>query len=138
MYPELFRIGDFPVTSYGIWLAVGMLLALFAASRLAANDGLPRERTLGTTLHTVGFPSAGGTDSRAPVTVSRGVVSGHSRAARGDEIKTDAFIAPGSSGGAAFDGSWRFVGVPVSISDESGPVLGFVVPADAVPTDWLR
>jgi phosphatidylglycerol---prolipoprotein diacylglyceryl transferase len=44
MYPELFRIGDFPVTSYGLWLAVGMLLALFVASRLAANDGLPRER----------------------------------------------------------------------------------------------
>lgn len=44
MYPELFRIGDFPVTSYGIWLAAGMLIALFAASRLAARDGLPRER----------------------------------------------------------------------------------------------
>jgi phosphatidylglycerol:prolipoprotein diacylglycerol transferase len=44
MYPELFRIGDFPITSYGIWLAAGMLLALFAASRLAARDGLPRER----------------------------------------------------------------------------------------------
>lgn len=44
MYPELFRIGDFPVTSYGIWLAAGMLLALFVASRLAARDGLPRER----------------------------------------------------------------------------------------------
>ena len=44
MYPELFRIGDFPITSYGLWLAVGMLLALFAASRLAARDGLPRER----------------------------------------------------------------------------------------------
>ncbi len=44
MYPELFRIGDFPVTSYGIWLAVGMLLALFVASRLGALDGVPRER----------------------------------------------------------------------------------------------
>ncbi len=44
MYPELFRIGSFPITSYGIWLAVGMLLALFVASRLAARDGLPRER----------------------------------------------------------------------------------------------
>jgi phosphatidylglycerol:prolipoprotein diacylglycerol transferase len=44
MYPELFRIGDFPVTSYGLWLAFGMLMALFAASRLAARDGLPRER----------------------------------------------------------------------------------------------
>lgn len=44
MYPELFRIGDFPITSYGIWLALGMLFALFVASRLAARDGLPRER----------------------------------------------------------------------------------------------
>lgn len=44
MYPELFRIGTFPVTTYGIFLAVGMLLALFAASRLAACDGLPKER----------------------------------------------------------------------------------------------
>ncbi len=44
MYPELFKIGSFPVTSYGLWLAVGMLVALLAASRLAAKDGLPRER----------------------------------------------------------------------------------------------
>lgn len=42
MYPELFRIGDFPITSYGIWLALGMLVALFAASRLAARDGLEK------------------------------------------------------------------------------------------------
>lgn len=44
MYPELFRIGDFPVNTYGVLLAVGMMLSLFAASRLAARDGLPRER----------------------------------------------------------------------------------------------
>ena len=44
MYPELFRIGSFPVTTYGIFLAIGMLLALFAAARLGARDGIPRER----------------------------------------------------------------------------------------------
>jgi phosphatidylglycerol:prolipoprotein diacylglycerol transferase len=44
MYPELFRIGDFPVTAYGIWLALGMLVALFAAARLAARDGLPTNK----------------------------------------------------------------------------------------------
>ncbi|HEV7699011.1 MAG TPA: prolipoprotein diacylglyceryl transferase [Pyrinomonadaceae bacterium] len=44
MYPELFRIGDFPVTTYGIWLALGMLFALLVASRLAARDGIPKER----------------------------------------------------------------------------------------------
>ncbi len=44
MYPELFRIGNFPINTYGVLLAVGMLLALFVASKLAARDGLPRER----------------------------------------------------------------------------------------------
>lgn len=44
MYPELFRIGGFPITSYGIFLAVGMLLALMVASRLAARDGLQKDR----------------------------------------------------------------------------------------------
>lgn len=44
MYPELFRIGTFPITTYGIFLAAGMLLALYVASRLAARDGLSRER----------------------------------------------------------------------------------------------
>lgn len=44
MYPEIFRIGSFPITSYGIWLALGMAFALMAAARLAAKDGLPKER----------------------------------------------------------------------------------------------
>lgn len=44
MYPELLRIGEFPVTTYGIWLALGMLVGLYAASRLGTRDGLPRER----------------------------------------------------------------------------------------------
>ncbi len=44
MYPEIFRIGNFPINTYGVLLAIGMLLALFVAARLAARDGLPRER----------------------------------------------------------------------------------------------
>ncbi len=44
MYPELFRIGNFPVTTYGLFLALGMMLALFVAARLAKQDGLPKER----------------------------------------------------------------------------------------------
>lgn len=44
MYPELFRIGSFPINTYGVLLALAMLLALFTAARLAARDGLPRER----------------------------------------------------------------------------------------------
>jgi phosphatidylglycerol:prolipoprotein diacylglycerol transferase len=44
MYPELFRIGNFPITSYGLWLAAGLALALLVAARLAARDGLPRDK----------------------------------------------------------------------------------------------
>ncbi len=44
MYPELFHIGNFPITTYGIWLTVGMLLGLFAASTLGTRDGIPKDR----------------------------------------------------------------------------------------------
>ena len=44
MYPELFRIGNFPINTYGVLLALAFLAALVAAARLGARDGLPRER----------------------------------------------------------------------------------------------
>src|SRR2546423_14892244 len=44
MYPELFHIGNFPVNTYGVLLALAFLSALLVAARLAARDRLPRER----------------------------------------------------------------------------------------------
>jgi phosphatidylglycerol:prolipoprotein diacylglycerol transferase len=44
MYPELFRIGNFPINMYGVLLALAFLLALVVAAWLASRDGLPRER----------------------------------------------------------------------------------------------
>ena len=44
MYPELFRIGNFPINTYGVLLAVGLILALLVAAYLAKRDGLPKER----------------------------------------------------------------------------------------------
>ena len=44
MFPELIRIGDFPIHTYGVALALALLLALFVAARLAKRDGLPAER----------------------------------------------------------------------------------------------
>src|SRR5215210_44003 len=44
MYPEIFRIGNFPINTYGVLLALAFLSALLIAARLAARDGLPRER----------------------------------------------------------------------------------------------
>ncbi len=53
MYPELFRIGDFPINTYGVLLAIGLLLALFTAAQLAKRDGLPKERIYDLGLWTI-------------------------------------------------------------------------------------
>lgn len=44
MYPEIFRIGSFPINTYGVFLAVSFLCAILVSVRLAARDGLPREK----------------------------------------------------------------------------------------------
>ena len=44
MYPEIFRIGSFPVNTYGVFLAISFLCAILISVRLAARDGLPREK----------------------------------------------------------------------------------------------
>lgn len=44
MYPELFRIGNFPINTYGVFLALAFLGGILIATRLAERDGLPRER----------------------------------------------------------------------------------------------
>lgn len=44
MYPELFRIGNFPINTYGVFLALAFLGAILITVRLAGRDGLPRER----------------------------------------------------------------------------------------------
>jgi phosphatidylglycerol:prolipoprotein diacylglycerol transferase len=53
MYPEIFRIGNFPIHTYGVLLAIGILLALFVASYLSSKDGLPREKIYDLGLWTV-------------------------------------------------------------------------------------
>ena len=44
MYPEIFRIGSFPINTYGVLLAVSFLCAIMVSVRLAERDGLPREK----------------------------------------------------------------------------------------------
>jgi len=100
-----------------------------------AFDGPPR---LGDELVTIGFPEPGGTGTRAPVMFSRGVVSGFERERTGLRIKTDAFVASGSSGGAALDARYRLVGVPVFTMSDSDrtALLGFLVPMTELPSEW--
>ncbi|NTV74966.1 MAG: prolipoprotein diacylglyceryl transferase [Holophaga sp.] len=43
MHPILFKIGSFPVGTYGLILTVGFFLALALAQRLGRGDGIPSE-----------------------------------------------------------------------------------------------
>ncbi len=44
MYPILFHIGSFAVNTYGVFLALAFLGAIFVTVKLAENDGLPKQR----------------------------------------------------------------------------------------------
>src|SRR6201981_3631184 len=44
MYPILFRIGSFPVNTYGVFLALAFLGAIFTTVKLAERDGLPKQK----------------------------------------------------------------------------------------------
>src|SRR5260370_38958458 len=44
MYPVIFRIGNFPINTYGVFLALAFLCAILIAVKLAERDGLPRDR----------------------------------------------------------------------------------------------
>lgn len=44
MYPVLFHIGSFAVNTYGLFLALAFLGAIFVTVKLAGRDGLPKER----------------------------------------------------------------------------------------------
>lgn len=44
MYPIIFRIGNFPINTYGVFLALAFLAAIFVTVRLAERDGLSRAR----------------------------------------------------------------------------------------------
>src|SRR5215207_1607689 len=44
MYPEIFRIGSFPINTYGVFLAMAFLCAILITVRLARRDGLPSEK----------------------------------------------------------------------------------------------
>lgn len=44
MYPELIRIGNFPINTYGVLLALAFMMGLFVAARLARRVKLSQER----------------------------------------------------------------------------------------------
>ncbi len=44
MYPILFRIWNFPINTYGVFLALAFLAAIVVTVKLAERDGLPKQK----------------------------------------------------------------------------------------------
>jgi len=81
-------------------------------------------------IRILGYPPIGG----GTITVTRGIVSGF------DEIgnlKTDAEINSGNSGGAALDDLDSFLGIPSFIVTEPQGKLGFIITVDQIKS-WLN
>jgi hypothetical protein len=93
---------------------------------------------IGDPLHVIGFPAVGDLRNRPAVTLTGGIVSGFSGA---NNIKSDAHISGGNSGGGAFDKDWRLIGCPtytVSGYDGDYGQLGYLVSLKALPDSWRK
>jgi S1-C subfamily serine protease len=93
---------------------------------------------LGDELTVLGFPGTGGDATRPTISLSRGVVSGFVRRGALTQIKTDAEISSGNSGGPVLDARGLVIGVASAVIEESGGSgrLGYVVPWSDVPEAW--
>ncbi len=90
---------------------------------------------LGEEIHVLGYPGAGGYS----ITYTKGTVSGFVQSDYGGrsqpwQLKTDARLNHGNSGGAVFDSKENFIGVPSQIhSDRTGEdYMGYVIPLPVV------
>lgn len=103
--------------------------ALPAAFQALPVDGISanvRRLSLGDAIYIAGYPGIGA----ETFTFTEGVVSGR---VGEDLIKTSALIDSGTSGGAAFDGNGRYVGVPTAAArGEIGGSLGYLIGGDVV------
>lgn len=107
-----------------------------------------RTLSLGEELITLGYPGVGG----STITITSGDYSGEvDDSAIGRFWKTSAAMGPGNSGGAAFDSTGRFIGIPTAGSEANlrcegisqsdctvaGASLGLILPAATVAR-WLE
>src|SRR5580693_1641536 len=81
-------------------------------------------------IRILGYPPLGG----STITVTRGIISGFDEAAN---LKTDAEVNPGNSGGAVFDDLDEFLGIPSFISTEAQGKLAFVITVDRIRS-WFK
>lgn len=98
----------------------------FSSLLLTESSEVAKEIAIGDPVFIGGYPGIG----EETFTLTSGVVSGRV----GDYlIKTSALIDTGASGGAAFDGQGRFIGVPTAAAKgDIGGSLGYIIGANIV------
>jgi hypothetical protein len=95
----------------------------------------PRLR-LGEPLWVAGYPQVGSECTRTAVILSRGVVAGLERRPAGPAwIKTDAWVAPGHSGGPLVDADGKLVGIAAATLGTTES-LGLAIPVGRIPERW--
>ncbi|QQS58693.1 trypsin-like peptidase domain-containing protein [Candidatus Peregrinibacteria bacterium] len=86
----------------------------------------------GTRIRMVGFPGIGG----KTITETEGQVSGYDDREGIQQMKTDAVISPGNSGGTVLTTENEFVGVP-SYLQSAYTSIGYIIPATEI-NSWLQ
>ncbi len=93
---------------------------------------------LGQTLFVAGYPQMGSECVRTAVVLSRGIVSGLERETDGTTwIKTDAWVAPGHSGGPVVDEEGRLLALAAATLGTTES-LGLAIPVARFPKSFLE
>ena len=93
---------------------------------------------LGQPLWVGGYPQVGSECTRTAVILSRGIVAGLEHHPGGPAwIKTDAWVAPGHSGGPLVDAQGRLVGIAAATLGRTES-LGLGIPVGRLPPTWVE
>ena len=93
---------------------------------------MQKDPKTGTRIRMVGFPGIGG----KTITETEGQVSGYDDRESVRQMKTDAVISPGNSGGTVLTADDMFVGVP-SYLQSAYTTIGYIIPATEI-APWLE
>lgn len=111
-------------------------LAILAASELKTEIFVPllnapdlNAACIEKPVRVVGYPDLGG----ECLTVTRGVISGFDEEGN---LKTDAEINHGNSGGGAFDENGDFLGIPTFVASDEAGKIGYIIYVIRI-RDWL-
>ncbi len=102
--------------------------------------GDPTKQEIGSTIWAIGYPVLGGSNGRASITLTRGVLSGFEEKPIGTMLKTDANIGSGNSGGAAVDSNWQLIGVPSyhHVDPEDVGSMAYIHSIRLMPKEWRQ